>query len=33
MALPGDQPVKEAGLSGTGNRLGVAKEDLPVARI
>jgi hypothetical protein len=25
--LPGDQPVKEAGLSDMGNRLGVAKED------
>lgn len=27
MVLPGDQPVKEAGLSDLGNRLGVAKED------
>jgi hypothetical protein len=27
MDLPGDQPVKEAGLSDMGNRLGVAKED------
>jgi hypothetical protein len=27
MHLPGDQPVKEAGLSDMGNRLGVAKED------
>lgn len=27
MRVPGDQPVKEAGLSDMGNRLGVAKED------
>ncbi len=27
MIPPGDQPVKEAGLSDMGNRLGVAKED------
>ena len=27
MPLPGDQPVKGAGLSDLGNRLGVAKED------
>lgn len=27
MRVPDDQPVKEAGLSDMGNRLGVAKED------